>query len=78
MKKLAISKFSVITNETKDKISGFKIYYDDYFINEFFLSKSQDDFYVSLEINLPILDSANINKFPNANYPGGITHFSEQ
>ena len=74
MKKLAISKFSVITNETKDKISGFQIYYDDFFKNDLFLSKSQDDFYVSLEINLPILDSAKIDKFPNANYRDGITH----
>ena len=74
MKKYAISKFSVITNETKDKISGFQIYYDDFFKNDLFLSKDQDEFYVSLEINLPILDSAEINKFPDANYRDGITH----
>ena len=74
MKKYAISKFSVITNETKDKIAGFQIYYDDFFKNDLFLSKDQDEFYVSLEINLPILDSAEINQFPDANYRDGITH----
>ena len=73
MKKFAISKLSVVTNETKDKISGFEIYYDDFFKNDLFLSKDED-FYVSLEINLPILDSAEINQFPDANYRDGITH----
>ena len=57
MKQFAISKLSVLTNENKDKIQGFQIYYDDFFSNDLFLSKNQDEFYIPLEINLPILDS---------------------
>ncbi len=74
MKQFAIYKLSVLINETKDKIQGFQIYYDDCFKNDLFLSKGQDEFYIPLEINLPILDSAEINKFPDSNDHDGITH----
>ena len=46
----AISKFCVITNESKDKIKGFRIYYDDFFKNDLFLNKSNDPVFISLEI----------------------------
>ena len=74
MKQFAIYKLSVLINETKDKIQGFQIYYDDCFKNDLFFSKGQDEFYIPLEINLPILDSAEINKFPDSNDHDGITH----
>ena len=48
----AISKFSVITSEDKEKIKGFRIYYDDFFKNDLFYNNENDSYFVSLELNL--------------------------
>jgi hypothetical protein len=73
-KKNAISKFSVITDENKEKVKGFQIYYDDFFKNDLFLNKQGEEFYVSLEINLPVLDVEQNKEFPDINMRDGITH----
>ena len=73
-KMYAISKFCVITNETKDKIKGFRIYYDDFFKNDLFLNKSNDPVFISLEINLSINEDAKLQEFPDINSRDGITH----
>ena len=70
----AISKLSVITDENKEKIKGFQIYYDDFFKNDLFLNKQGEKFYVSLEINLPVLDVEQNKEFPDINMRDGITH----
>ena len=48
----AISKLSVITGEDKEKIKGFRIYYDDFFKNDLFYNNENDSYFVSLELNL--------------------------
>ena len=73
-KMYAISKFCVITNESKDKIKGFRIYYDDFFKNDLFLNKSNDPVFISLEINLSIREDAKLHEFPDINSRDGITH----
>ena len=70
----SISKLSVITDENKEKIKGFQIYYDDFFKNDLFLNKQGEEFYVSLEINLPVLDVEQNKEFPDINMRDGITH----
>jgi len=73
----SISKFCVITDKNKEKIKGFRIYYDDFFKNDLFLNKSEENYYVSLEINLNVLDNINEdekNNFPNIDNRDGITH----
>ena len=66
-KMYAISKFCVITDENKEKIKGFRIYYDDFFKNDLFLNKSNENIYISLEINLSILENSNVGRFPDIN-----------
>ena len=39
----------------KEKIKGFRIYYDDYFETNLFTNKSSENIYISLEINLSVL-----------------------
>jgi hypothetical protein len=73
-KMYAISKFCVITDEQKEKIKGFRIYYDDFFKNDLFLNKANDPIYISLEINLSIREDAKLDKFPDINSRDGITH----
>ena len=71
----AISKLCVVTDEKKENIKGFRIYYDDFFKNDLFLNKSKDKIYISLEINLSVLDESSSNKdFPDINARDGITH----
>jgi hypothetical protein len=70
----AISKFSVITDEEKELIKGFQIYYDDFFKNDLFLNKSNDPVFISLEINLSIREDAKLQEFPDINSRDGITH----
>ena len=69
----AISKFCVITDENKEKIKGFRIYYDDYFKTDLFINKSSENIYISLEINLSVLDELRINETPDENSRDGIT-----
>ena len=73
-KMYAISKFCVITDENKEKIKGFRIYYDDFFKNDLFLNKSNENIYISLEINLSILENSKKERFPDINSRDGITH----
>ena len=72
----AISKLSVITDETKETIKGFQIIYDDFFKNDLFLNKETEKFYISLEINLGVEEklSTDPKEFPDANERDGITH----
>ena len=73
----AISKFSVITDELKENIRGFQIYYDDFFKNDLFLNKETEKYYVSLEINLVAetpTNSESEETFPTINDRDGITH----
>ena len=72
----AISKLSVITDETKEVIKGFQIEYDDFFKNDLFLNKEGEKFFISLEINLGVEDklSTDPKEFPDANERDGITH----
>ena len=70
----AISTFSVITDESKEKIKGMQIVYDDFFINDLY-PKSEKDNYVGLEVNLKsekdIPDELK-DKFPDKNMRDGI------
>ena len=73
----AISKFSVITDEEKEIIKGFQIYYDDFFKNDLFLNKETEKYYISLEINLIAETPTNSEAeetFPTINDRDGITH----
>ena len=73
----AISKFSVITDEEKEIIRGFQIYYDDFFKNDLFLNKESEKDYVSLELNLIAENSTYLEaeeSFPTINDRDGITH----
>ena len=73
----AISKFSVITDEEKELIKGFQIYYDDFFKNDLFLNKENEKYFVSLEINLIAETPTTVEadeSFPSINDRDGITH----
>ena len=73
----AISKFSVITDEEKEIIRGFQIYYDDFFKNDLFLNKESEKYFISLEINLIAETPTNLEadeSFPSINDRDGITH----
>ena len=73
----AISKFSVITEENKEKIKGFRIYYDDFFKNDLFYNNEKDSYFVSLELNLIAerpFNSESTELFPSINDRDGITH----
>ena len=73
----AISKFSVITDEEREMIKGFQIYYDDFFKNDLFFNKENEKNYVSLEINLIAETPTNSEAeetFPSINDRDGITH----
>ncbi len=73
----AISKFSVITDEEKEIIKGFQIFYDDFFKNDLFLNKENEKYFVSLEINLIAETPVNAEaeeSFPTINDRDGITH----
>ena len=73
----AISKFSVITDEEKETIRGFQIYYDDFFKNDLFLNKQDEKYYISLELNLIAETPTNSEaeeSFPTINDRDGITH----
>ena len=73
----AISKFSVITGEDKEKIKGFRIYYDDFFKNDLFYNNENDSYFVNLELNLIAdrpFNSESIEVFPSINDRDGITH----
>ena len=73
----AISKFSVITEEDKEKIKGFRIYYDDFFKNDLFYNNENDSYFVSLELNLVAERPFNTESseiFPSINDRDGITH----
>ena len=73
----AISKFSVITEENKEKIKGFRIYYDDFFKNDLFYNNENDSYFVSLELNLVAerpFNSESTELFPSINDRDGITH----
>ena len=73
----AISKFSVITDEERETIKGFQIYYDDFFKNDLFLNKENEKFFISLEINLIAETPTNSEAeetFPSINDRDGITH----
>ena len=73
----AISKFSVITSEDKEKIKGFRIYYDDFFKNDLLYNNENDSYFVSLELNLVSdrpFNSESSELFPSINDRDGITH----
>ena len=73
----AISKFSVITGEDKEKIKGFRIYYDDFFQNDLFYNNENDSYFVNLELNLIADRPFNLESselFPSINDRDGITH----
>ena len=73
----AISKFSVITGEDKEKIKGFRIYYDDFFKSDLFYNNENDSYYVNLELNLVAdrpFNSESTELFPTINDRDGITH----
>ena len=73
----AISKFSVITGEDKEKIKGFRIYYDDFFKNDLFYNNENDSYFVNLELNLVAdrpFNSESTELFPSINDRDGITH----
>ena len=73
----AISKFSVITSEDKEKIKGFRIYYDDFFKNDLFYNNENDSYFVSLELNLVAerpFNTESSELFPSINDRDGITH----
>ena len=73
----AISKFSVITGEEKEKIKGFQIYYDDFFKNDLFYNNENDSYFVNLELNLVAdrpFNSESTELFPTINDRDGITH----
>ena len=73
----AISKLSVITGEDKEKIKGFRIYYDDFFKNDLFYNNENDSYFVSLELNLIAerpFNSESSEIFPSINDRDGITH----
>ena len=73
----AISKFSVITDEEKEIIKGFQIYYDDFFKNDLFFNKENEKYYVGLEMNLIAETPTNSEaeeSFPSINDRDGITH----
>ena len=70
----AISSFAIITDEKKEKIKGFQIYYDDFFKNDLFVNDDEKK-YISLEVNLRIDEDRPEelkDKFPDKNHRDGI------
>ena len=73
----AISKLSVITDESGEQIIGIRLYYDDFFKNDLFLNKGEEEYVISLEINLGILEERPEElkeQFPDINGRDGITN----
>ena len=73
----AISKLSVITDESREQIMGIQLYYDDFFKNDLFLNKDGNEYFIALEINLGILEERPEElkeKFPDINGRDGITN----
>lgn len=73
----AISKLSVITDESGEQIIGIRLYYDDFFQNDLFLNKGEEEYVISLEINLGILEERPEElkeQFPDINGRDGITN----
>ena len=70
----AISSLAVITDETKEKIKGMEIIYDEFFNNELYF-KTEEGNYVGLEINLKadreVIDELK-DQFPDINMRDGI------
>ena len=48
----AISKFSVKIDEDKEKIKGFRIYYDDFFKNGLFYNNENDSYFVNCKFGI--------------------------
>ena len=70
----AISSLAVITDETKEKIKGMEIIYDEFFNNELYFKTDEDNF-VGLEINLKAdreVPEELKEKFPDINMRDGI------
>ena len=57
----AISKISVITEENKEKIKGFRIYYDDFFKNDLFYNNEKDLYFVNLDERRTFLEDGYID-----------------
>ena len=70
----AISSLAVITDESREQIKGFQIYYDDFFKNDLYIKESENK-YISLEVNLRVDENRPEelkNQFPDKNQRDGI------